>query len=237
MEQGDRVATFMWNSQQHLEVYLAAPCMGAVLHTLNIRLFAEQLTYIANHAQDKVDRSWTTRSCRCSRRSRRRFETVEHYVVVGDGDAGSLPERDPLRGAARRSRRRPTTTPSSTSARPPASATRAARPATRRACCTRTARTSCTASRTCLADTIGITASDRVLPVVPMFHVNAWGFPYACALVGADLVMPGRFLQAEPLANLIEPSGSRWPARVPTIWMDLLRYADEHQPDLSSMRP
>src|SRR3954451_17137469 len=90
VRQGDRVATFGWNSQRHMEVYFAAPCMGAVLHTLNIRLFADQLTYIANHAKDKVvfvddvlvpllEKVAPT------------FETVEQYVVMGDGDAGELP--------------------------------------------------------------------------------------------------------------------------------------------------
>ena len=89
---------------------------------------------------------------------------------------------------------------------------------------------------TCMADTIGITGSDRVLPVVPMFHVNAWGFPHACVLVGADLVMPGRFLQAEPLVKLIESERVTVTGAVPTIWMDVLRYADENKPDLSSLR-
>ena len=69
-----------------------------------------------------------------------------------------------------------------------------------------------------------------------MFHANAWGLPYACGLVGADLVMPGRFLQAEPLAKLIESERVTFAGAVPTIWMDLLRYADEHKPDLSSLR-
>ena len=87
-----------------------------------------------------------------------------------------------------------------------------------------------------LADTIGVTASDRVLPVVPMFHVNAWGFPYACAMIGADLVMPGRFLQPEPLAKLIESERVTIAGAVPTIWMGLLQWADEHKPDLSSLR-
>src|SRR3954452_3086457 len=87
---GDRVATFAWNNQRHLEVYLAAPCMGAVLHTLNIRLFAEQLTYVVNHAQDKVilvDASLVS----VLERLAPSFETVEHFVVMGDGDHGSLP--------------------------------------------------------------------------------------------------------------------------------------------------
>src|SRR3954454_19250464 len=90
IEQGDRVATFAWNSQRHLEVYLAAPCMGAVLHTLNLRLFAEQLTYIANHAKDRVvfvDDSVVP----LLEKVADTFETVEHYVVMGDGDSGSLP--------------------------------------------------------------------------------------------------------------------------------------------------
>ena len=87
---GDRVATFMWNSQEHLEIYVGVPCMGAVLHTLNIRLFAEQLTYIANHAEDQVvfvDDSLVP----VLEKVAPTFETVRHYVVVGDGDAGSLP--------------------------------------------------------------------------------------------------------------------------------------------------
>jgi fatty-acyl-CoA synthase len=69
-----------------------------------------------------------------------------------------------------------------------------------------------------------------------MFHANAWGLPYACGLVGADLIMPSRFLQPEPLARLIETERVTIAGAVPTIWMDLLRYADEHKPDLSSLR-
>src|SRR5215216_3087004 len=86
----DRVATFAWNTQRHLEIYLAAPCMGAVLHTLNIRLFAEQLTYIANHAEDKivfVDDSLVP----LLEKVAPTFETVRHYIVMGDGDCGDLP--------------------------------------------------------------------------------------------------------------------------------------------------
>ena len=88
----------------------------------------------------------------------------------------------------------------------------------------------------CLADALGTSRADRVMPVVPMFHANAWGLPYASAMVGADLIMPSRFLQAEPLARLIEDERVTVAGAVPTIWMDLLRYADEHKPDLSSIR-
>src|SRR6059058_6685491 len=90
VEQGDRVATFAWNNQRHFELYFAIPCTGAVLHTLNIRLFEEQLTYIVNHAEDKVifiDDSLVPLLDKLAPS----FEHVEHFVVMGDGDAGSLP--------------------------------------------------------------------------------------------------------------------------------------------------
>src|SRR3954452_1754043 len=90
VEQGDRVGTFAWNNQRHMELYMAVPCTGAVLHTLNIRLFEEQLTYIVNHAEDRVifvDDSLVA----VLEKLAPSFETVQHYVVMGDGDAGSLP--------------------------------------------------------------------------------------------------------------------------------------------------
>jgi len=139
IEQGDRVATFAWNSQRHLEVYLAAPCIGAVLHTLNIRLFEEQLTYVANHAEDQivfVDDTLVP----ILEKVAPTFETVRHYVVMGDGDCGSLPNAlsyeellaeqpdgfDYPELADRRRR---------------GSATRAARPATPKGCSIRTGQT------------------------------------------------------------------------------------------------
>jgi len=130
---GDRVATFAWNSQRHLEAYMGVPCMGAVLHTLNIRLFEDQLTYIANHAKDKivlVDDSLVP----VLEKVAPTFETVEHYVVMGGGDAGSLPN-------ALRYEELLAEQPE------PGSATRAARRAIRRASSIRTARTCCTRSR------------------------------------------------------------------------------------------
>ena len=82
---------------------------------------------------------------------------------------------------------------------------------------------------------MALSRDDRVLPVVPMFHANAWGLPYAAMLAGSDLVLPNQFLQAEPLARLIESEGVTLAGAVPTIWLDVLRYADEHKPDLSSL--
>jgi fatty-acyl-CoA synthase len=88
----------------------------------------------------------------------------------------------------------------------------------------------------CLADGMGICRADRILPVVPMFHANAWGLPYAACMAGADLIMPSRFLQAEPIAHLIEQEKVTVAGAVPTIWLDLLRWSDQHKPDLSSIR-
>jgi fatty-acyl-CoA synthase len=88
----------------------------------------------------------------------------------------------------------------------------------------------------CLREMLGVASSDRVLPVVPMFHANAWGIPYGAGLIGSSLVMPSKFLQGEPLAKLIEQEKVTVAAGVPTVWLDLLNYADEHKPDLSSLR-
>jgi fatty-acyl-CoA synthase len=234
VRQGDRVATFMWNSQPHLELYMAAPCMGAVLHMLNIRLFEEQLTYIVNHAKDKVvfvDDSLVPLLAKVAPS----FATVERYVIVGDGDAGPLPNAvryEDLIADHSGSYDYPELDERTAAGLCYTSGTTGNPKGVLYS--HRSNVLHCMASA--LADTLGVTASDRVLPVVPMFHVNAWGFPYACAMIGADLIMPGRFLQAEPLAKLIESERVTIAGAVPTIWMDLLRYADEHKPDLSSLR-
>ena len=234
VQDGDRVATFAWNSQRHLEAYMGVPCMGAVLHTLNIRLFEEQLTYIANHAKDKVvlvDDSLVP----LLEKVAPRFETVEHYVVMGDGDAGSLPN-------ALRYEELLAEQPEGFDY--PELDDRAAAGLCYTSGTTGNPKGVLYSHRSnvlhalasCLADAIAISNADRVLPVVPMFHANAWGLPHASTFVGADLVMPGRFLQPEPLARLIEQERVTVAAAVPTIWSDLLRYADEHRPDLSSLR-
>jgi fatty-acyl-CoA synthase len=234
VRQGDRVGTFAWNSQEHFEIYLAAPCMGAVLHTLNIRLFPDQLTYVANHAEDQVvfvDDSLVP----LLEKVAPTFETVRHYVVIGGGDAGSLPNvvrYEELLADQKDGYDYPALDEQAAAG-----------------LCYTTGTTGnpkgvlyshrsnvLHAMGACMAETLGIRSSDRVMPVVPMFHANAWGLPYACALVGADLVMPARFLQAEPLSRLIGEERVTFAGAVPTIWLDLLRYADEHDPDLSSLR-
>jgi fatty-acyl-CoA synthase len=234
VKDGDRVATFAWNSQHHLEAYLAAPCMGAVLHTLNIRLFGDQLVYIVNHARDSVILVDSTLVETLAELAPR-FETVRHFVVMGDADLSLLPgaisyeallERQPAgfdypelddRSAAG------LCYTSGTTGNPKGILY------SHRSQVLHTL-------GLCMADSLGTSRDDRVMPVVPMFHANAWGLAYASAMVGADLIMPSRFLQAEPLARLIEDERVTLAGAVPTIWMDLLRYADVHKPDLSSIR-
>jgi fatty-acyl-CoA synthase len=234
VKRGDRVATFSWNTQQHLELYLAVPCMGAVLHTLNIRLFPEQLTYIVNHAQDKlvfVDESLVP----VLEKLAPGFETVERFVIIGSGDAGSLP--DPLRYEELLAEQKPEFDYPQLDERQAAGLCYTSGTTGNPKGVMYSHRSNILHSMmTNMSDTLGIGRDDRVLPVVPMFHANAWGLPYAATLCGADMVMPGRFLQAEPLAKLIEAEKPTLAAAVPTIFMDLLRYADENEPDLSSIR-
>jgi fatty-acyl-CoA synthase len=231
---GDRVATFMWNTREHFEVYLAVPCMGAVLHTLNVRLFAEQLTYIVNHAEDRVivvDSSLVP----VLEELAPTFESVRHYVVVGDGDSGSLP--DALRYEE-------LLADQSGGFEYPELAERQAAGLCYTSGTTGNPKGVLYSHRSkllhalgqCMADSMGLRAEDRVMPVVPMFHANAWGVPYGSATCGADLIMPGSDLSAEALCKLITEERVTFSAAVPTIWMDLLRYADEHRPDLSGMR-
>ena len=243
VEQGDRVGTFAWNNQRHFELYFAVPCTGAVLHTLNIRLFEEQLTYIVNHAEDRVifvDESLVPALAKLAPT----FESVEHYVVMGEGqpddavlaqlpnalryedlleraDAGpggsfDYPELDERQAAA-------LCYTSGTTGNP-------------KGVLYSHRSISMHSSATLMADANGLSRADRVLAVVPMFHANAWGLPYGAALAGADLIMPDRFLGAEALAKLITAERPTLMGCVPTIFADLLRYADEHpEVDLSSL--
>ena len=219
-----RVATFAWNSARHLELWFAAPCTGRVLHTLNIRLFPEQLTYIVNHAEDEVifvDRSlakllWPLLDT---------FETVKHIVVMDDG-AGDVP--DPPAGLALHRYEE---------------LLEAASPVEFHVDDENRAASMCYTSGTTgnpkgvvyshrstylhtmgamVADGIGIRESDVVLPVVPMFHANAWGLAHAGVASGATLVMPGPDLSPPTLAALIEEERVTVAAGVPTIWMGVL---------------
>ena len=231
---GDRVATFAWNCQEHLEAYLAVPCTGAVLHTVNVRLFEDQVAYIVNHAEDRaivVDESLVP----VLEELAPRFETVRHYIVTGSGDGGSLPNavayeellagEDPGFDYPRLDERQAAgLCYTSGTTGDPKGVLYSHRSNVLHA------------MGQCMTDSMGLRSSDRVMPVVPMFHANAWGIPYGSALTGATLVMPGSDLSAEALATLIRDEEVTVSAAVPTIWMDLLRHADEGPADLSSLR-
>jgi fatty-acyl-CoA synthase len=240
VQPGDRVASFAWNNQRHLELYFAVPCTGAVLHTLNIRLFEEQLTYIVNHAEDKVifvDDSLVP----LLEKLAPSFQGVAHYVVMGDGDADRS-EIGRLPNALRYEELMEEAGPGEFDY-PELDERQAA------ALCYTSGTTgnpkgvlyshrsiSLHSSATLMTDANGLSRADRVLAVVPMFHANAWGLPYGAALAGADLILPDRFLGAEHLAKLIAKERPTQMGCVPTIFADLLRYADEHPDvDLSSL--
>jgi len=229
---GDRVATFSWNHQEHLEAYLAVPSMGAVLHTLNIRLFPEQLIYIANHAEDQVilvdDSLVGTLAPLLAE-----MNTVKHVIVVGNADC------DAPHGSHRYEELLAAEAPGA--AWPDVDERSAA------AMCYTSGTTgnpkgvvyshrSVFLHSMMEIGAISLTERDRVLPVVPMFHANAWGLPHSAWLAGADLLMPGRFLQPEPLTRMIASERPTVSAAVPTIWNDILQFSGEHDVDLSSLR-
>jgi acyl-CoA synthetase (AMP-forming)/AMP-acid ligase II len=220
-----RVATFGWNTARHLELYFAAPCTGRVLHALNIRLFAEQLIYVANHAEDEVvfiDKSLAALAWPLFDQ----FTTVRHIVVMDDGAPGDIPEP-----------------PAGKQVHDYESLLSGARPVAFAVDDENRAASMCYTSGTTgnpkgvvyshrstvlhtfgvlTASGLGPVESDRLLPVVPMFHANAWGLAHAAVACGADLIMPGPDLSPKGLAALIEDERVTIAAGVPTIWMGVL---------------
>ena len=219
-----RVATFAWNTARHLELYFAAPCSGRVLHTLNIRLFPEQLTYIVNHAEDEVifvDTSIFPLLAPLLPT----FTTVKHLVFMNDG-RGEVPAS--VDGFAVHEYE---------------SLVAASDPVGWRAVDENRAASMCYTSGTTgnpkgvvyshrstylhtmgamMADSVGVRESDVILPVVPMFHANAWGLAHAGVASGASLVMPGPDLSGPAVASLIVEEKVTVAAGVPTIWMAVL---------------
>ncbi len=234
-----RVATFMWNNAEHLTAYMAIPSMGAVLHTLNIRLSPEQIAFIANEAEDQVviaDVSLVDQLAPVLPH----LETVHTVIAVGDGDIGALsksgktvlryndtlaaespefdwPKIDETSAAAM--------CYTSGTTGNPKGVVYSHRSSYLHAMMTNT------------ANAVGLSATDKVLPVVPMFHANAWGQPYGALMAGAAIVLTDRFLDSKSLIDLIETQRPTVAAAVPTIWNDVMHCLETGPGrDISSLR-
>jgi len=228
-----RVATFAWNTARHLEVYYAAPCSGRVLHTLNIRLFPDQLGYVIDHADDEVvvvDRSllgqlWPIVAGR---------PCVRHIVVMDDG-AGEMPDdprivdyeelierADPVDLAVSDEDAAAAMCYTSGTTGNPKGVVYSHRAMVLHAL------------GALAVDSFAVCEADVVLPVVPMFHANAWGLAHSTVMAGANLVLPGRDLSPRALAGLIEAERVTLAAGVPTIWMGVLDELDGR--DVSSLK-
>lgn len=236
VRRGDRVATFAWNNSRHLEIYFAVPCMGAVLHPINLRLPGEQIAYIANHAEDKVifvDPSLLP----AVEKLAPHLKKVEHYIVMGDTvpDGTTLspvhayedllksagadypwPRLDENEAAAM-------CYTSGTTGNPKGVVY------SHRAIYLHSLGLSMT-------DSFGLSERDTFMPVVPMFHVLAWGTPFATVMLGTNLVFPGPHLQPRDLAELIQAEKVTLTAGVPTLWMGILHLLESERYDLSSLR-
>jgi acyl-CoA synthetase (AMP-forming)/AMP-acid ligase II len=243
VEPGDRVATFGWNNQEHQEAYFAIPGMGAVMHTLNIRLSPDQLRYIIGHAEDSViiaDASLAgvlgpvLTDVADGRSAGGVHPRARHLIVYGDGDRSALPahlDYEDLLAAEKPGYPWPEIEEHQAAAMCYTSGT------------TGMPKGVVYSHRSTFLHSLGVSSGealglnqyDRVLPVVPMFHANAWGMPYAAWLVGADLLLPNRFAQAGPLARFIAAERATLAMAVPTVWFDVLGL-DPADVDLSSLR-
>jgi fatty-acyl-CoA synthase len=242
-----RVGTLMWNNSEHLEAYLAIPSMGAVLHTLNLRLDPAVIGYIATHAGDEViiadanlvpllacvlPHAPAIRHVLVTGKPGKQGETdssalaslasqgpaVHSYedLLAAQPDSFDWPDIDERLAAAM-------CYTSGTTGHP-------------KGVVYSHRSTYLHSMGVCQGNVFALSERDKVLPVVPMFHANAWGLAYAAVLAGADLIMPDRFLQPEPLVRLIEAERPTLAGAVPTIWNALLSHVRANGGDLSSLR-
>jgi fatty-acyl-CoA synthase len=234
---GDRVATLAWNSFRHLELYFAASGMGAVCHTVNPRLFHDQLRYIVNHAADKLlflDLTFV----KLAEQLAVDWKPVRHYVIMtdrahmpetslpnvlcyeeliaGETDDYSWPDFDENTASS-------LCYTSGTTGNP-------------KGALFSHRSTVLHAFESCRSDGVAVSMHDSICPVVPMFHANAWAMPYAAAMSGAKLVFPGAALDGKSLFELFEAERVTCSVGVPTIWLALLKYLDDSKQRPSTLK-
>ena len=209
VREGDRVATIAWNNQRHLELYFAVSSMGAVLHTINPRLLPAQLDYVVNHAKDRVlffDTTFAKLAEVIGKRVPLHIALDDAYeaFIANESSEFSWPALDEKTASS-------LCYTSGTSGEP-------------KGVLYSHRSTVLHSYAICMADALALSGADVIIPVVPMFHVNAWGVPYAAAMVGAKLVLPGPGLDGKNLLELITTEGVTSLLGVPTVWMNLLTH-------------
>ena len=220
----DRVATLAWNSFRHYEIYYAAAGSGAIIHTINPRLFPDQIAYIANHAEDKVV-FYDTTFAPLIEKLRPQLKSVRHFIALDDQyDQLVARESDQFEWPTFDERTAACLCYTSGTTGNPKGALYSHRS------------TMIHAYAAALPDTLNLSAREVVLPVVPMFHVNAWSLPYSCTMTGAKMVFPGPHLDGKTLHELFETEGVTMSAGVPTVWLGLLTYMKEKKLRFSTLK-
>jgi len=237
-EPGDRVATLAWNGYRHVDIYYAASGSQLVCHTINPRLFPEQIAWIANDAADKVlcfDLSFLP----LIEKLAPAMKTVKHFVLMTDRahmpaqtSIPNLLSQDELTDAENGDYAWPEFDENTASSICYTSGTTG----NPKGAVYSHRSTVLHAYASALPDSLGCSARDVILPVVPMFHVNAWGLPYAVPLVGAKLVMPGPHLDGKSLYELLEAEGVTFSAGVPTVWLGLINHVTQNKLKFSTFK-
>ncbi len=224
LEKGDRVATLAWNQYQHLEAYFGVPSAGLVIHTINPRLKGHEISYILNHADDKVlliDE--TMAPLLAGFKDDVNLERILVFSASGDAPEGLQNYEDFIEGADESKFEYPALDENDAAALCYTSGT-TGRPKgalySHRCLCIHSLLVS-------MPDAFGISIKDTVLPVVPMFHVNAWGIPFAATMIGCKQVMPGPHMDPESLLDALEREKVNFTAGVPTIWLGILQILDK----------
>jgi fatty-acyl-CoA synthase len=237
VENGDRLGTLAWNGYRHVEIYFGVSGMGAVCHTINPRLFPEQIVYIINHAEDKyifVDLTFVP----LIEKLVDQIPQVKGFVIMTD--EANMPDTalpnvicyENLLAGADDDYKWPVFDERTASSLCYTSGTTG----NPKGVLFSNRSTIIHSYAICTLDGLGLSNMESILPVVPMFHVNAWGIPYAAAMCGTKLVLPGARMDGEALYELMENEGVTLSAGVPTLWMMLLAYMKENNKKFSSMQ-